>query len=265
MKQFILKTTLVAVLVTSLISCDKDDDDDYQAPPVNNDITVIASAGDSAAVLPALDQFRAAIGNPVNNTPGAVGGRREVNWDGVGPAFSNNNAFPIDFFNSTDPAVGNGRKRGLQYANNGTLLRVDSTDYSEIDPSYAAQFQPFTGKRQIAPVGTNITEVVFKVPGTNTDAFVKGFGVMFSDVDLSNTTSIELFDGNTSLGIAKALPSNGKYSFLSLRVQTGKITRAKIITGNAALGAGVKDVSDNGSKDVVVMDDFFYSEPVVNQ
>ena len=265
MKHFILKSILSTVLVSSLISCDKDDDDDYQAPVNNNDVTITVAAGDSAVVLPVLNQFRAAIGDPVNAVPIATGGRREVNWDGVSPSLTNNNNFPIDFFNSTDPAVGNGRKRGLQYANNGTLLRVDSTDFSEIDPSYGAQFEAFSRKRLIAPVGTNITEIVFKVPGTNTDAFVKAFALIFSDVDLPNTTTVELFDGNTSLGIAKALPSNGKYSFVSLRVQTRRITRIKITTGNAALATGVKDISDNGSKDLVVMDDFFYSEPVVIQ
>jgi hypothetical protein len=41
-----------------------------------------------------------------------------------------------------------------------------------------------------------------------------------------------------------------------------KITRVKITSGNGLLAAGVKDISDTGgSKDLVVMDDFIYSEP----
>ena len=39
--------------------------------------------------------------------------------------------------------------------------------------------------------------------------------------------------------------------------------KLKIIAGNAVLQAGVKDVSaQGGTKDLVVMDDFFYSEPL---
>jgi hypothetical protein len=39
------------------------------------------------------------------------------------------------------------------------------------------------------------------------------------------------------------------------------VTRVRIVSGNAALGEGVRDVSDGGREDLVVMDDFLYSEP----
>lgn len=262
-----VKQLAITLAMSSLvfISCDKDDDD-YDNGPSQPAIqsTVVKIAGDSATIVTKLDEFRAIVGDPVNQAPGQTTGRREVNWDGVPSAFTNNNTFPLDFFNSTDPAVGNGRKRGLQYPANGTLIRLDSSDFVDLDASYAAQFEPFSRRKLITPVNTNILEVIFKIPGTATDASVKGFGVIFTDVDNSNSTSVEFFNGSKSLGVFKApaAAGAGKYSFLGVHFPVEKITRLKIITGDGALAGGIKDVTDGGGKDLVAVDDFLYSEPI---
>ena len=54
---------------------------------------------------------------------------------------------------------------------------------------------------------------------------------------------------------------SGGFSFLGVYFPEEKITRVKITAGNAALAAGVKDLSDGGNKDLVAYDDLFYSEP----
>jgi hypothetical protein len=260
LKQF---TTILAIALF-VIACDKDDYDDDDNPVVAS--TVLKVAGDSVTVAAKLDEFRIVLGNPLNVAPNQVGGRREVNWDGVPAANSNNNNFPVDFFNNIDPAAANGRKRGLLYAQlNGTFLRVDSTDFSEIDASYAGQFESFSRKRLISSLGTNITEFGFKIPGTNTDATVKGFGVIFSDVDDANSTYVEFFNDNKSLGVFKAPAAAGsaKFSFLGVSFQTEKITRVRITVGNGLLVPGNKDVTNGGGQDLVVMDDFLYNEPVI--
>jgi hypothetical protein len=93
---------------------------------------------------------------------------------------------------------------------------VDSTDFSEIDASYAAQFEAFSRKRLFTYTGNNVTQLTFKVPGTQTDAFVKGFGVIFSDVDAANLTTVEYFNGDKSLGIFKAEPAPQGFSFVGV-------------------------------------------------
>lgn len=264
MKHVKLFAMILAAGSTLVVSCDKDDDDNnYPTPnPIQSNVT--SGTGDSAAVAAKFAEFRIVAGDPLNGTPNQTAGRREVNWDGVPANLTNNSAFPTDFFNNTDPAGPNGRKRGLQYANNGVQLRIDSSDFSEIDLSYAAQFEPFTRKRLLTAVGSNVLDVEFRVAGTTTVASVKSFGVVFSDVDNANSTSIEFFNGSKSLGVFKVPGSTGagKFSFLGVQFPTEKITRAKIITGTAALAAGVKDLSDGGTNDLVTVDDFIYSEPI---
>ncbi|HEX6180018.1 MAG TPA: hypothetical protein VFZ47_02165 [Chitinophagaceae bacterium] len=254
---------ITVILAGFMVACDKDDDD-TPAPPPAPQANVVSGAGDLTAVL---TQFRGILGDPLNTTPGQTIGRREVNWDGVPANFTNSDNFPFDFFNITDPAGANGRKRGFVYPNNGTLFRVDSTDFAGIDATYADQFDAFSGKRTFVTRGTNITEIFFKVPGTNTDAFVKGFGVVFTDVDDANSTKIEYFNGTKSLGVFKApaRATGSSFSFLGVFFPGEKVTKVKITAGNGVLAAGVKDISNNGTYDLVVMDDLLYNEPLINQ
>lgn len=253
-----------AAMVLSIIffsSCEKDEANDPYAPPPTINAVVRTAAGDSAGISVKFAEFRVLSGETLNNAPGALNGRREVNWDGVPANLTNNNNFPGDFFGSSDTALPNGRKRGLILTNTGTSFRTDSSDFSGIDPSYAAQFESFSKKKLFTYMGNNVTEVTFKVPGTNTNAYTKGFGVIFSDVDLVNTTTLEYFNGTKSLGVYKALPAPQGFSFVGVGFPDEKVTRVKIISGNGLLSNGVKDVSDGGAKDLVVMDDFIYSEP----
>lgn len=263
MKKIFNKTTLIIIAATAiLVSCKKDNNNGgYGKPDPTIKSVVVSTAGDSAGIVGKLNELRSLLGDPLNTTPGVTGGRREVNWDAVPPAFTNSNNFPFDFFGGFDAALPNGRKRGLILGNAASTLRVDSTDFAGIDASYSQQFEPFSKKRLFAPASTNITEITFKVPGTNTDAFVKGFSVIFSDVDLANKTSIEYFNGNKSPGVFYATAAPHGFSLLGVSFPDEKITRIKIISGNGALGSGNKDVSDAGAYDLVVMDDFLYDEP----
>lgn len=265
MKQALLVTTLLAAVIFT--GCDKDDDNDYNNNPPAPQSTVVKGTGSITDMDDELAQFRALIGDPLNNTPNQTIGRREVNWDGVGVINTNNNNFPRTFFNDTTTPGNNNRKRGLEYINNGTTFRIDSSNFKEIDLSYENEFFPFSNKRLLVAAGTVFSEAEFKLAGTGTPAFVCGFGVVFSDVDDANSTTVEFFNGNKSLGVFKApaKTAGGSFSFLGVFFPNEKITRVKIKAGTAALAPGIMDVSDGGTNDLVAYDDFFYDEPKILQ
>jgi len=225
---------------------------------------VFKASGDSLAIVPALNEFRDSLGT-LNSKPGAKGGRREVNWDG-GPAnLTNNNLFPGDFFAATDPTLPDGRKRGLINTTPGTGFSISDNDFSFINPKYDDQFNDFSPKKTFIAVGSNITDNFFKVPGTNIDATVQGFGVVFSDVNSASSTSLEFYNGERLLGSFKVpnIGNNnpGGFSFLGVYFPNEKVTRVRIYSGNAPLSPTQDDLSDGGGKDLVIMDDFIYSEP----
>ena len=259
-KYFFVLATLSAGYLLSCSKGGNNDNNNYPQPPSPPQAAVVKASGD---LTNALTEFRHLLGDSLNAVPGKTSGRREVNWDGVPANINNNDAFPFDFFNATDPALAAGRKRGLLYLNDGTTFRVDSADFADIDPSYAAQFNAFSGKRTFSGASSNITQAVFQVAGQSTPAVIKGFGVVFSDVDDAASTTLEFFSGTKSLGVfAAPVAGANSFSFLGVYFPNETVTRVKITAGNAKLAAGVKDVSDGGTKDLVVMDDFFYNEPV---
>ena len=191
--KYLKQIAAIAIATFTIAACSKDYGYNNPAPGQQVNATEVSAAGDISG---ALTQFRNLLGN-LNTTPGQTSGRREVNWDGVAATFTNNGNFPADFFNNTDSAGPNGRKRGIVYANAGVQFRVDSSAFAEVDPSYAATFKAFSPKKLIAPVSGNVTELIFKVPGTNNDATVKGFGLILSvDADFSQKPfTFEFADG----------------------------------------------------------------------
>lgn len=224
------------------------------------DAIVFLASDDAAAILPIVSDFRNTLGT-LNTAPGATGGRREINWDAVPAALTNTNNFPGDFFSSSNPALPNGRKRGLLLVSQGAgSFRVDGSNFTEFNPSFASRFTTFSPTKLFSAIGSSMTECNFKVPGTNTNASVQGFGVVFCDVSQANSTSIEYFSATKSLGIYKAPTSAmGQLSFVGVYFPGEKVTSVKINAGNGFLKAG--QLSTDGNNDLVVMDDFIYSEP----
>jgi hypothetical protein len=223
-----------------------------------------AAGGNAAAIQATVNQFRTDLGALNANVAGSFpSGRREINWDGVPDSLAAPNNLPANFFNVNSP-------RGVVFSTPGTGFQVSANsanptgtavEFGNIDPNYPTFFAPFSAQRLFTALGSNITDVTFFVPGATTPALVTGFGVLFSDVDVANSTSLEFFDGTgTSLGtfVAGNIAGNETFSFLGVSFSGNpRIGRVRITSGNQVLSPG------NTASDLVVMDDFIYGEPRV--
>jgi len=236
-------------------------------------VPVTFSAGGStpASIQATVDAFRTALGSPNNgNNPG---GRREINWDGGTATDGTLAVTPFTVFQNTRGATFTTPGVGLTQTpvTGGTVDIIPGGavqgSLADINATYATTFATFSPFRLFAPIGSNITDGAFSLPGTGgtVPATVAGFGAVFTDVDLANTTSIQYFDSSgTSLGtffVPPGVPPAGAsiptLSFLGVTFTTERIARVQITTGNSSLGP-----NDGSGVDVVVMDDFLYSEPI---
>src|SRR5262245_34234282 len=228
---------------------------------------VRTAAGPSPdSIRAAVDQFRVDLGSANNGVGGSFpSGHREINWDGVPDALSAPANLPANFFNSNSP-------RGIVFSTPGTGFQVSAKTgnptstalrFGNINPTYPDDFQTFSPERLFVALGSNITDATFFIPGSSTNAFVSGFGAVFTDVDFATTTTIQYFDPNgNSLGtfaVPATLPGSQNMSFLGVSFNAGeKVARVRITSGNTAPGP---DDNSAAGVDVVAMDDFLYGEP----
>ena len=221
-----------------------------------SEFRVFTATGD---IAPRVAEFRTALGDPLNGAPGTVAskdGRREIKWDGAALP-TNVNTFPGDFFNTTV-------KAGAIFGTDGTGFRNSDNDFSDINPAYADDFNAFSQPKTFMPVGSAEMTVDFRVPGTETRAATRGFGVVFSDVERQGAASIKLFDAEgRSLGLYQAPVRSDVdgFSFVGVVFDSPIVAQVRITSGQRALGADVQDLSDGGNLDLAVMDDFLYAEP----
>ena len=183
----------------------------------------------------AVDTFRTLVGATLNpNTPGQkIGGRREINWDGVPAALTNIDTFPANFFNARSA-------RGALFITGGTGLRVSDNGFGDINAAYSADFKAFSPTKTFAPIGSTVMEVHFVVAGSDTAARVNGFGAVFSGADRSTTASIDYYDGSgTLLGtiIAPRRSDVNGLSFAGVIYPSPVVAFVRIHSGQAPLSA----------------------------
>ena len=221
-------------------------------------ITVFESVGGNpAAITPTRDAFRDAVGG--GNTAGANGDfaglRREINWDGVGAAFSDPSLLPGGFFNSNSP-------RGVVFSTPGTGFLVSGVAPVTTLFGFPGDLQTFSASKLFAIVGSNVMDIQFFVPGTNTAASTSAFAAIFVDVENNNLTRMQFFDlsNNEVFNRTAIAAGNQSLSFLGGVANAGeKISRVRLtMPENFLMSNGVRN---NELVDFVVMDDFLYATP----
>jgi len=241
---------------------------DFVAPSV---FQTAVPAGTSIQSI--VTAYQAALGGLNNNNDGPHGdGFRVINWDGGSSANLTTTLSPNPF-------------PGFQSSRGALFTTPDGTGFVQAppsglaaatvfnNPSYATIFTPFSASRLFSAIGSNVTDVTFFVPGGgNIAAATKGFGVVFTDVDQpdgsgpgekrgnrKSSTLIEYFGVHGELlfsSFVPASPGDNSLSFFGIVFPDERIARVRITSGNAVPGA-----NDAGKQDVVMMDDFIYSEP----
>lgn len=227
-----------------------------------------ASGANPAAIQATVDAFRAALGNPDNGNALASlpTGHREINWDGGGAVNGTAAVTPFTVFQNTRGATLTTPGAGLtQTPITGGAVDIapsiagNQFNLAAFNATYGIDFTTFSPVRLFAPIGSNITDGTFSIPGTGgaVPAGLSGFGVVFTGVDMASSTSIEFFDARGT-SLLKPNASIGSLSFLGVIFSTEQITRVQITNGNTDLGLGL---ADSATIDAVAMDDFIYAEP----
>ena len=272
LKRYRLAAPIAIIGLMLVLSAQAQNRDDAVAP------TVFQAAGPNAASIEGtINAFRAALGGNNNGItlPGGpiiAGGRREINWDGGNAANTTTSLTPTPVLEQF--LVG----RGTRFTTPGSgFVQAPPAGLAAADvfnnPSYATIFKAFSLSRLFSAIGSNVTDTLFFVPGTtDVKAVTRGFGVVFSDVDLPDggddpspkqggkraSTLIEFFGADGELlfsSFAPASPGDGNLSFLGVVFDDARIASVRITIG------ATPGIDDSPKRDVAMMDDFIYGEP----
>jgi hypothetical protein len=246
----------LVALASTAAGCGGDDGDKEKAASA----TVVKGSGDITEVV---GTFRRHLGPDNGGAPkGDPAGHRELTWDKVPDELAAPKFLPADFFNARKAP----RARGavLETPGDGVMVSADSDNpsgaaprFGHINRSYSYQFKTFSPERLFSPVGSNVVDLRFYVPGTETPGAVRGFGAVYTDVDKKENTAFEYFDSaGKSLGQYATPVSVNGLSFLGVVFERPVVARVRIEYGSGKLGP-----DDSADYDVAVMDDFIYGEP----
>jgi hypothetical protein len=232
---------------------------------------VFQAAGPTAASIQAsVDSYRLALGGGNNGIAQGplTTGRREINWDGGGSTATSLAGPTLTQFLDG---------RGSLFVTPGTgFVQAPPSGLATTfaNPSYENVFQPFSPGRLFSSIGSNVTVVTFFVPGSagRLVATTRGFGAIFSDVDLpdgsgpagkrgnrKSSARVEYYglDGRLLYSsFVPASPGTAGFSFLGITFKDARVASVRIIAGDVAPGR-----DDERPHDIVMTDDFIFGEP----
>ena len=130
--------------------------------------------------------------------------------------------------------------------------------FGDINPTYTNTFRTNSPEKLFSPVGSNVANIKFYLPGTTTPALTRGFGAVYTDVDSKEARGVHLLrrQKGHKLGTYPVPKSKDGLSFLGVAFKKPIVSRVKIVYGTSKLGP-----DDSKKYDVAVMDDFIYGEP----
>jgi hypothetical protein len=241
----------------------------------------IVFSGSGASATTALDAFRNAIGGVKNSAAAPqVGGRREINWDGVkmdgtdvGP-----NTVVVDPDKTVIIDVDRFKGQGTLFAD---PYAVSGDGFTSVNPASAGQFPAFSPNNTFVMQDPNSGQFddrfigeSFNLAGTDTAAGTRGFGAIFLDVEDAASSSIEYFgrdaNGNqVSLGtFGVPVGADGEPQFLAVLFDQAVVTDVNLTVGTNALfnfdgttfqSFGAENLAQE--IDLVATDDFIFAEP----
>ena len=241
--------------------------------------------------LPAHVLTQTALGprnpfTPVNNPTG----RRQINWDALpatrGVSDDTSSNFPGEFFN----AAVNPRARGALCSTpvHTSMMRLSSdpqhtgdgvaplfgqpTEFSffSVDPQSATETQRIIGVTNCKPGSGAASpgcflDVHFRDPANpERQAYVDGFGSVFTGTNVAGLSKIEFFDIDANLLHTVNVPvsGDGMLAFAGAKFASPVVAYVRITAGNL----GIDQCSqESATDDCVAMDDFIYGEPKLVQ
>ena len=216
------------------------------ASPVVHQATGSSPSELQMQMFAAMAGCRAGLGNPnLNDGPAAPGGRRESTF-----SEALNAPLPWDFF-LVD------HTRGLRLPRVGP--RVSPFSFKDIESSYSFGGGDNPADPKLFGNNTNrTTKISFRVAGSESAGWVRGFGAWFLDADIAGASKIKYYGPNDESIGSYDVPVNGNLNMLCVTFTDEHVTRVELTSGTDALHAGVVD---NGTTDVVVNDLFLWSDP----
>ncbi len=224
-------------------------------------ITVVASGRVSRATPPPVGftvytskgEFEAAL------DAAAPGTRFNINWDGI--PFNGENGTRI-----LNPSAFSNRQILLDTDRISQNLLVSNVNFADRRASYATQFPAFSPKINFKLLADGPQKNTFLLADRQTPALTSAFGAVFTDVERAGTSGLvfrDQFDRELGRFFVPA-GASGQSQFLGVIFSRTVVARVDVLMGESGEDFGtIDDVSNMGTADLVVTDDFVFQRGVV--